>query len=72
ELDKVKRYSKLHSIELENYLIPRSLCSNFSVDAYPSFIFIEDGKIIKKYTGFDESVYNDLKLFLESWTKNSN
>lgn len=72
EKEKVKRYAKLHSMEKENYLIPRSLCSNFSVDAYPSFIFIEDGKIIKKYTGFDESVYNDLKLFLESWTKNSN
>jgi thiol-disulfide isomerase/thioredoxin len=66
--EKVIRYSKLHTIEKENYLISRSLCSNFSVISYPSFIFIEDGKIIKSYTGFDESVYEELKKYLEIWT----
>lgn len=71
EPEKVIRYSKLHSIEKENYLIPRNLCSIFSVNAYPSFIFIEDGKIIKSFTGFDENVYSDLKLFLEKWTSDS-
>jgi thiol-disulfide isomerase/thioredoxin len=66
--EKVLRYSKLHSIEKDNYLIPRSLCSIFSVNAYPTFIIIEDGKIIKSFTGFDESVYEELKKYLEIWT----
>ncbi|OYU95819.1 MAG: hypothetical protein CFE21_11830 [Bacteroidetes bacterium B1(2017)] len=66
--DKAKRYCKLHNLADENYLIARSLCSNFDVNSFPSFVFIEDGKIIKKFTGFDESIYDDLKLFLEKWT----
>jgi thiol-disulfide isomerase/thioredoxin len=67
----VKKYCKRHFLEKDNYLIQRNLCSNFSVDAYPSFIFIEDGQIIKKFTGFDESVYDELKLFFEKWTADS-
>jgi thiol-disulfide isomerase/thioredoxin len=69
EPEKVIRYSKLHSIENENYLIPRNLCSIFSVNAYPSFIFIEDGKIIKSFTGFDESIFQNIKSYLEKWSE---
>lgn len=65
---KFKKYTKLHQIENQNYLIHKELSSIFGVKAYPTFLFVEDGKIIKKFEGFDESVYDELKKYLEIWT----
>jgi thiol-disulfide isomerase/thioredoxin len=65
---KVARFSRRHLIEENNYIVPKKICNNFGVSTYPTFLFIEDGVIIKKIEGFDESVYEELKKYLEIWT----
>ncbi|MBU3662730.1 MAG: hypothetical protein FGM41_05970 [Bacteroidetes bacterium] len=69
--DKLKSYTQIRNIEKSNYAIPRIQTNNFLVNSYPSFVFIEDGVIIKKFEGFDETIYEELKAFLEQWTADS-
>jgi thiol-disulfide isomerase/thioredoxin len=69
--EKVIRYSKLHLIEIDNYIIHQIYCQDFGIKTYPTFLFIEDGVIIKKFEGFDETVYEELKKYLEIWTADS-
>ncbi len=66
--DKLRSYTQIRNIEKANYAIPRIQTNYFLVRSYPSFVLIEDGKIIKKFEGFDESVYEELKVFLKQWT----
>lgn len=69
DIEKTKRFCTLHGIEGQNLLISRDLCAMFKVTSYPSFVFIEDGKIIKSFAGFDESIYDELKSYLKQWTQ---
>lgn len=71
KLENLKAYNKKRKIEVNNYTIEKSYTNFFGVDSYPSFILIEDGKIIKKFEGFDETVYEELKKYLEIWTADS-
>lgn len=68
KLERLKEYNKKKVIEANSYTLQKSYTNFFDVDSYPSFVLIEDGKIIKKFEGFDESVYEELKAFLEQWT----
>jgi thiol-disulfide isomerase/thioredoxin len=68
---RVRTYCKKHSIEKNNFLDCKNLDSKLGITAYPSYILIEDGVIIKKFEGFDETVYEELKKYLEIWTADS-